>query len=426
MARPQKHNADYFPHGTDLRNDRRSKALRNKYGAEGYGVFNMLLEALAHSDHFEITYNPLEVELLAGDFEVEAEKLSSIIEYLLKLELLEQREAFIFSPVHNELKKLLVESREKERKRKTDGKPIQTEVFHAENPVQNPQGEVLQAENPVFQTENTQSKVNESKEKEKKENIIQGDTAPDFNFCKDFFLKEAKNYYWEKKDDENLSQLLQKLKTIASGEIFSAFKTFIQKLPEYWRSKKFTMQHLNINFNEVTNEIQTKNASIQVKKPVMQPSYTHHTTATHGHSGSKTTELSEDQKQQARAKLINYVCGEYKKFCETGSFNVQPIRLAYNLFVEEKMLMLNEQELKNYEIKAIELRKQELHKPKSREERFKFKNLLESYTNGVNESEKNKIERLKQQLAVLDFLKLCKGKNIDLKILFTENNNRNE
>jgi len=431
MARPLKNNADYFPHDNDLRNDRRCKALRNKYRIEGYGVFIMFLETLAQANHFEIEYNNLETELLAGDFDIDTAKLNEIAEYLLEVGLLEKNNGLISSPLHEPLKKLLTEHREKERKRKTSGKAIQTEVFHTENLQQIQHTGVLQAENSnqqiVFHPENTQSKVNESKEKEKKENIIQGNTAPNFNFCKDFFLKEAKNYYWEKKDDEQLTQLLQKLQTTGSTEtLTSGFQTLIRKLPPYWRSKKFTIQHLNINFNEIINEIQAKKQSIQVHTPIIPPSYTHHTGSIQEANSHKIIELSEEQKQEARNNLINFVCNEYKNFCETGNFNVMPIRLAYNLFIEEKILQLSEEELKTYEVKALELRKQELRKPQNREEKFKFRNLLESYTKGIDTSEQSKIKRFKQQLAVLDFLKQCKEKNITLKNLFTENANNHE
>jgi len=163
MARPLKNNADYFPHDSDLRNDRRCKALRTRFGPEGYGIFNMLLEALAHAEHFEIPYSTLEMELLAGDFDVQAEKLEAVIQYVLDVELLDQKDQRLSSPLLADLKQILAETREKERKRKTSGKSKQTDVFQPENGQQNRDGNVLQKENSkqemVFRAENTQSKV---------------------------------------------------------------------------------------------------------------------------------------------------------------------------------------------------------------------------------------------------------------------------
>jgi hypothetical protein len=437
MARPLKNNADYFPHEADLRNDRRCKALRNRFGAEGYGIFIMLLEALANAEHFEITYNTLEIELLAGDFEVSAEKLEEIIKYLLDVELLQQTEDRITSSILADLKQILSESREKERKRKTNGKQPKEIVFPTENFHEDKHEKVFHTENTmerkVFRLENTQRKVNESKEKEIKENIIQGE-APDFNFCKDFFLKEAKGYYWEAKDDTNLVQLLKKIQVArADVGIKFGFQQFITNLPAYWRTKKFTIQHLNVNFNEIKTEMTVKNDGKKFYVAQKQSAYNHHTGSIPANTDvkqnlivSKTNELTPQQQQEVQRNLINRVCEEYENYCKTGNFNIWPMRLAFELFVKENILQLSDEHIKNYEAKAVERRKQELSKPQSREEKFKFKTLLDSYANGINQNEQGRIERLKQELAVLDFLKHCKENNIDFKNLFIQNNNRHE
>ena len=87
MARPIKNNADYFPHDADMRNDPRIKALRRKFGIEGYGVYSMLLEFLADSDYFEFKNDSLSLELVAGDFDIETDKLVSILQYCFQLDL---------------------------------------------------------------------------------------------------------------------------------------------------------------------------------------------------------------------------------------------------------------------------------------------------------------------------------------------------
>ena len=426
MARPLKTNADYFPHDSDLRNDRRCKALRSKFGAEGYGVFHMLLEALAHSDRFEIAYRGLEIELLAGDLDIDSSKLQGIIQYLLTVELLELADQRLTSPLLANLKEILSESRDKERRIKNKGKPEEQVVFRAENPVS-------EQFSPL---ENAQSKVKESKEKEIKENLIQG-TAPDFNFCKEIFLKEAKGYYWEGKDDGHLNQLLQKIAAAnPKTGIKHAFQSFIQRLPAYWRSKKFTMQHLNQNFNEIANEIQTKSGGLHGTKPVIPQQKTPYT----GGQQKKTTpqqvnagyqqintadkvQPTHEQQQQTEARLIERVCQEYDDYRAGGSFNIWPMRLAYDLFSRTGVWELNSEQLKKYEEKAIEHRRQELTKPACREDRQLFKNILDSYKAGVTESEKGKIEKLKIELAVRDFIRECKEKNIDLKSLFTQKTN---
>lgn len=87
MARPIKNNADYFPHDADMRNDPRIKALRRKFGIEGYGVYSMLLESLTDADYFEFKNDSLSLELVAGDFDIETEKLVTILQYCFQLDL---------------------------------------------------------------------------------------------------------------------------------------------------------------------------------------------------------------------------------------------------------------------------------------------------------------------------------------------------
>lgn len=89
MARPIKNNADYFPHDADMRNDPRVKALRRKFGIEGYGVYCMLIELLADSDFFQFKNDSMNIEIVAGDFDIEPDKLTSILFYLNQIDLIQ-------------------------------------------------------------------------------------------------------------------------------------------------------------------------------------------------------------------------------------------------------------------------------------------------------------------------------------------------
>jgi hypothetical protein len=89
MARPLKHNAEYFSHDTMMRNDPKIKALRRKYSHTGYSVWNMVLELLTSNEYFEYEWNELNIELLAPDFDIDAEDLNNIINYCIKLNLLQ-------------------------------------------------------------------------------------------------------------------------------------------------------------------------------------------------------------------------------------------------------------------------------------------------------------------------------------------------
>jgi len=87
MARPIKHNADYFSHDCNMRNDMKIKALRRKYKNTGYAIYTMMLELLTENDYFEIEWNELSIELLTPDFDIDADELTEIIDYCIKLNL---------------------------------------------------------------------------------------------------------------------------------------------------------------------------------------------------------------------------------------------------------------------------------------------------------------------------------------------------
>jgi hypothetical protein len=88
MARPEKFDADFFPHGKDFRDKLKVKALRRKFGLEGYAVLLMILEVLASARCIQIELDDFYYELLSGDFLIDVADLKPIIKYLLKIELL--------------------------------------------------------------------------------------------------------------------------------------------------------------------------------------------------------------------------------------------------------------------------------------------------------------------------------------------------
>lgn len=95
MARPIKHNADYFSHDSDMRNDLKVKALRRKFSHTGYSIYNMIIELLTNSDYFEYEWNELSIELLTPDFDIDAELLQEIVSYSIKLNLLQLTNGYL-------------------------------------------------------------------------------------------------------------------------------------------------------------------------------------------------------------------------------------------------------------------------------------------------------------------------------------------
>jgi hypothetical protein len=156
MARPIKDNADYFSHDADMRDDPKIKALRRKFKVAGYGVWCMLLESITDADNFRLK---IDIEIMAGDYDVETEFLQEVIRYCVQLDLLQTDEAqkMLWSKTLDNRFITLVSKRKRKR----------AELWTPETPqngvkdVQNPTHTVL------IDVHNTQSKVKESKVKER-------------------------------------------------------------------------------------------------------------------------------------------------------------------------------------------------------------------------------------------------------------------
>ena len=137
MARPKKNNAEYFTHDADMRNDVKIKALRRKFSHTGYAVWNYLLETLTDSDFFEVEWEEINIELLAADYDVSVSELTEIVEYCVKIGLLQRAGNKLISKAHQQRFSSLLANRE--RKRISEGQnasmPNNGGVMASQNPV---------------------------------------------------------------------------------------------------------------------------------------------------------------------------------------------------------------------------------------------------------------------------------------------------
>jgi hypothetical protein len=167
MARPKRHNADYFSHDAGMRNDPKVKALRNKFGNDGYAVWGMMLEVLTASDYFTRSIDEIEIEILSADFGIEPELFSEILSYMVRLRLLQTGDncEYLSQKLSDRMQSVV----DKRRNSKPKG---------------------------VSVTESTQSKVKESKvNKTKEEKSIKRFKEPT--------LKEVADYCLERKNEVN-------------------------------------------------------------------------------------------------------------------------------------------------------------------------------------------------------------------------------
>ncbi|QHV97285.1 DUF4373 domain-containing protein [Spirosoma endbachense] len=116
MARPSRNNADYFTHNADLRNDRRIKAIRSRFGPAGYGLTLMLLEVLTDADYTQLNTEELEMELLAGDFGVSVTEIYSLLQLAEKIGFFSRNEqGFLICPDLNKALENVFEKRNRAR-----------------------------------------------------------------------------------------------------------------------------------------------------------------------------------------------------------------------------------------------------------------------------------------------------------------------
>lgn len=80
MPKTNEKDAYFFSHDCNARNDPKILALRSVYGAEGYGVYFMLVEILREQPEYKLAVNKYIWSTLAMQMQMQAETLQKIIE----------------------------------------------------------------------------------------------------------------------------------------------------------------------------------------------------------------------------------------------------------------------------------------------------------------------------------------------------------
>jgi len=164
MPRPRKNSADYFSHDNGMRNDVKIKAIRSRHGIAGYAVWCMLLETLTDSDNFRIEVDEISLELMAGDFGIDTDEFLRVMDSFRRLKLIQwENNTITCAKLVERMSPLLAD---RERKRAWNEAKKGVSDIHNRVSDGNKTGETLQ------------SKVKESKVKNKKEKAREG--AGDF------------------------------------------------------------------------------------------------------------------------------------------------------------------------------------------------------------------------------------------------------
>lgn len=180
MARPVKHNCDYFSHDNNMRNHRKIKAIRTKFGISGYGIWCMILEHLTASNYNKFESSESELELMAGDFGVSVTEIRDVLDYCIKLDLLFLNDGFINSLSLDE--RLLFVYAKRSKLKSNSEEQYRVNGKFANN---NTDSTVVSV------TESTQSKVKESKVKESKVSFNTKPIISDFNGLPDQYVRSS-------------------------------------------------------------------------------------------------------------------------------------------------------------------------------------------------------------------------------------------
>ena len=182
MARPTKHNVDYFSHDCSMRNDIKIKALRRKYKHLGYSIYIITLELLGDTEYFQMKWNDDIIELLTPEYDCDGDELKEIINYCIQLDLLQIHYGYLHCEQFTKRLEDTVLSRRKD-------------YCSNNSPINKLKG-VNDVNNDINDDNNGQSKGKESKLKEiKLEQSIPNETKLNdsevkvysFKFCNDIY-----------------------------------------------------------------------------------------------------------------------------------------------------------------------------------------------------------------------------------------------
>lgn len=302
MARPTKNSCDYFTHDTEMRNHRKVKALRTKFGPTGYAVWSMFLEFLTGSDGNVFENSNIEKELLSGDFGVSFIEINDILNYCLQIELLFEEKGFIFSESLNKRLEPVYKKRGKakelsEKQIRVNGKFVtETPTEPAITVTEKPQSKVkdikvnkIKENNTLLSETSSGNPVNDSlilkeevastplpviaKPKKNKKEVPESERilrAECKNFFLLFYLSEFQEEYdWPVKDSVAMPDLLRKIRNkikekneieiVSDDKTLAGFKQIISGIKDEFVRKNFSLALINSKFNEIFIQLKTPN-----------------------------------------------------------------------------------------------------------------------------------------------------------------------
>jgi hypothetical protein len=247
--------AFYFPHFSNARNDRKVKRLRKELGAEGYGIYFMILETLR--DEPDFSYPMQDIDLLASDFDVSEPKVRTVICNYSLFDV--SKDEKFFSP------KLIEYLEPYFRMRKQRQNAIKArwdkdkEIRELE---ENVDTTVLRPYND-HNTDVIQKKVKESKRKESK---VNKNIKTDVDIVYDKYPTKCPTNSRTTSKNSNCKQKIKAmLKTISRDDMIKTIDWYVQDCAKTKTYIKNFDTFLN-NFPDIPNETSLSNVVIPEKK----------------------------------------------------------------------------------------------------------------------------------------------------------------
>ena len=158
---------NYFSHDSNARNDDKILAIRMKFGAEGYGIYFMLLERLREDSKY---MSIRDYNMIAFDFRTSVDKIKSIVEDF-GLFIFTEDEKYFYSENFNE--RMSVKDEKTEKRSIAGRKGMAIRYAKKQQNDNNVITKLDNLDNNVITNEekNLTSKVKESKVKESKEKV---------------------------------------------------------------------------------------------------------------------------------------------------------------------------------------------------------------------------------------------------------------
>lgn len=155
---------NYFPHDSNSRNSDKLLPIRMKYGAEGYGIYFMILERLREEKNY---MSVKDYNMLAFDLRVDTSKLKAIVEDFGLFAFTEDGECF-YSEGFNKRMEIM---EEKSRKKSEAGKKGAAKRWQKNSSaIAEPLAKDSEANAVAKEKNSNKTKLNKTKEKENKLN----------------------------------------------------------------------------------------------------------------------------------------------------------------------------------------------------------------------------------------------------------------